>query len=91
MTLMITDAIQSAETKHTVYFLLTAYVETLALAESIPENVKRLPIRGRADVCRRTEVMHTVLRRRVRDRRMVLKIAEATQLFDLASEQLEKL
>lgn len=91
MTLMITDAIQTAQTKHTVYFLLTAYVETLALSESIPENVKRLPICGKADVKQRSEVMHTVLRRPLRDRRMVRKIEEATNLFDTASEQLKKL
>ncbi len=50
---MITDALKQAQTEHVVYFLLTAYVETLAYSGSrygIPDNVKRLPIDGKTDV-----------------------------------------
>lgn len=41
---MITDAMKSAQTEHTVYFLLTAYVETLGHTDNygIPETVRRV-------------------------------------------------
>jgi hypothetical protein len=90
---MITDAIKSAQTKHALYFLLTAYVETLAFnaADGIPEKVKRLPISGKTDVRKRSEVMRNVLQEPAPDKQVVPVIEEAADVFDVAAEQLEKL
>lgn len=90
---MITDAIKSAETKPVVYFLLTAYVETLGVknAYGIPEKVKRLPISNEADVKKRSDVMHDVLHAPSPDPHVVAVIEETVEVFDAASEQLEKL
>lgn len=90
---MITEAIKSAETKPVVYFLLTAYVETLGVknARGIPEKVKRLPIRDEADVTKRSDAMHDVQHAPVPDSRVVPIIEETVEVFDAASDQLRKL
>lgn len=86
---MITDAIKCVQTEHAVYFLLTAYVETLTFTESIPETVRRLPIRGREDVRRRAEVLHDVMYAPA-PVLVALKIEEAADVFDVAFEQLRQ-
>jgi hypothetical protein len=90
---MITDAIKSAETKPVVYFLLTAYVETLGVKNGygIPEKVKHLPIGNEADVKRRSDAMHDVLHAPMPDPHAIPVIEETVEVFDAASEQLEKL
>lgn len=77
---MIIDAIKSAQTKHALYFLLTAYVETLAFVESIPEKVRKLPIRGKADVRMRWKVIQDLLRGPLPDRQVGPKIEEAADI-----------
>lgn len=86
----ITEAIRTAQTKHALYFLLTAYVETLAFAESIPEKVRSLPIRGRGDVEQRGQVMYDLLQAPTTEL-VAPKLEEAANVFSLASKQLEKL
>jgi hypothetical protein len=74
-----------------VYFLLTSYVETLAFANGIPEKAKRLPISGRGDVKRRSDVMQHALQAPARDRQVTPAIEEAADVFDVASETLKRL
>jgi hypothetical protein len=63
--LIITDAIKCADTEHVVYFLLTAYVETLDYYEParsvVPPQVKRLPMVGKADVFERLRALRGAL------------------------------
>jgi hypothetical protein len=51
---MFADQIRSANTEREIYFLLTSYLESLPfsgnLQWSIPENVTRLPLYGKADI-----------------------------------------
>ena len=89
---MISDAIKSAPTDHVVYFLLTAYVETLGHTDTfgIPETVRRLPIRDKSDVVDRSNVMREALyRRRRHDSSAKPVVAEAADVFKAAAEQLE--
>lgn len=94
-TLIITDAIKHAQTKHVVYFLLTAYVEAVDHIDrkrGLPKPVKRLPIAGRGDVNERLGVLRDVLTTpvvRPSDDTPMLK--EAADVFSVASEQLETL
>ena len=59
--MMILDAIRSAPTRHAVYFLVTAYIESLRHFErscGAPAEVLELPVRGREDLAERTLVLH---------------------------------
>jgi hypothetical protein len=90
--LMITDAIKQAPSEHVVYFLLTAYVETLGYVDlGIPEDVKRLPISGRPDVHERLGIMRDVLERPRGMQTRKAVVEEAVDVFGAASEQLAKL
>ncbi|MGZ8267932.1 MAG: hypothetical protein ACXW20_10240 [Burkholderiales bacterium] len=54
--MMIADAIDSATTEHAVYFLVTAYIESLHhfhRSLGIPERVIELPIAGAEDLAER--------------------------------------
>ena len=90
---MITDAIKLAPSEHVVYFLLTAYVETLGYIDlyGIPEDVKRLPISGKPDVSERLDIMRDVLHRPQSTMTVKAVIEEAVDVFGAASEQLERL
>lgn len=50
--MMIVEAINTAPTEHAVYFLVTAYIESLRHFQSsgIPESVISLPVSGPADL-----------------------------------------
>jgi hypothetical protein len=91
--LMLTDAIKLAPSEHVVYFLLTAYVETLGYIDlyGIPEDVKRLPISGKPDVSERLDIMRDVLHRPQSTMTVKAVIEEAVDVFGAASEQLERL
>jgi hypothetical protein len=90
--LMITDAIKQAPSEHVVYFLLTAYVETLGCVDlGIPEDVKRLPISGKPDVHERLGIMRDVLNRPRGVNTEKAVVEEAVDVFGAASEQLERL
>ena len=90
----ITQSILVAKTEHVVYFMLAAWVETLAHkggAAAIPEDARRLPLRGLSDVKRRLALVLEKL-----DRGAVsaveadmLRIAAAT--FGVACERLIEL
>ena len=54
--MMITDVIAEARTEHEIYFLLTAYLESVRFGDKfglLPEHVTKLPVSGLADVKRR--------------------------------------
>jgi|SRR6476661_662422 len=59
---IIVDAINSAPTEHAVYFLVTAYIESLCHFKSgagIPRPVLRLPISGSADLASRLDTLES--------------------------------
>ena len=90
---MITDAIQIAQTEHVIYFLLTAYVETLGYYDpprsSLPPHVNRLPIVGTCDVTERLSALRETLDSNVQDSSDVRAlIQEAVDVFDTASQRL---
>ena len=91
--MMITDAIETAQTQHVIYFLLTAYVETLGFYDPprslLPPVVNRLPVSGNSDVTERLRVLRETLDSNVRDISSVrVLIQEAIDLFDTASHRL---
>lgn len=54
--MMILDAINTAASEHAVYFLVTAYIESLHpfhRSMGIPESVISLPVEGVADLAER--------------------------------------
>ena len=59
--MMIVDAIGSAATQHAVYFLVTAYLESLRHfegASGVPSGVLQLPIQGSEDLAQRLHGLH---------------------------------
>ena len=59
--MMIIDAIDGATNRHAVYFLVTAYIESLShfhRGMGIPEPVVRLPVEGIADLESRLACLH---------------------------------
>jgi hypothetical protein len=51
--MMISDVILEANTEHEVFFLLTAYVESLRYCDklgTLPHNLTRLPLSGMGEV-----------------------------------------
>ncbi|MDB5928130.1 MAG: hypothetical protein JWN13_7066 [Betaproteobacteria bacterium] len=60
--MIIVDAINSAPTEHAVYFLVTAYIESLCHFNSsagVPRPVLRLPISGPADLASRLDTLES--------------------------------
>ena len=58
--MMLADAIDSAVSEHAVYFLVTAYLESLHhfhTSSRIPEPVIALPLGGVDDLRRRTQML----------------------------------
>lgn len=92
----LTDALNQAQTKHVVYFLLTAYVESLgwyaAARSSLPAPVMRLPVREMTDVFRRLDALRRLLRRHVHEPPgMRDVIEEAVEIFGAATRRLSLL
>ena len=90
----ITDAITKADTEHVVYFLLTAYVETLhyydPLRSSLPEHVKRLPMAGISDVSKRLRALRNYIKHYAHSQARVL-IDEVLEVFSAAVTRLKTL
>ena len=56
--MMITDVMRQAKTEHEIYFLLTAYVQSVRFGDKlslIPENLTALPLAGIEDVAKRCQ------------------------------------
>jgi hypothetical protein len=86
--MMIVDAIRSAATQHAVYFLATAYIESLRHFErssGVPAEVLELPICDRADLERRARLLdqHTGA-----PFEAVVPIAELSSVLGCAIERL---
>ena len=92
----IIDAIRTARTKHVVYFLLAAYVETLGyydpLRSSVPPCVHRLPIAGTIDVAERLHLLREVLGANCLNSSEVQALLQETvDVFDTATLRLRSL
>ena len=60
--MMIVDAIRSASSRHAIYFLVTAYIESLAhfeRASGVPRQGLALPVAGRADLEERLAMLES--------------------------------
>ena len=57
--MMIVDALSSAPTQHAVYFLVTAYIESLRHfdAVAVPKAVLHLPLSGHDDLAARLALL----------------------------------
>ncbi|MGZ5094423.1 MAG: hypothetical protein ACXWCY_20470 [Burkholderiales bacterium] len=90
----ITEAIKTADTEHVVYFLLTAYVETLdyydPLRSCLPEHVKRLPMTGMSDVSERLRALRTAIGKYAQSQARLL-IEEVVEVFGAALQRLRAL
>lgn len=89
--MIIIDALKLAASEHIVYFLLTAYVETVehrgVAARAVPEDAKRMPVRDAGDVMHRLSLLRS--RRAAttapREARMIDEVAAA---FSAAADRL---
>jgi hypothetical protein len=92
--LKITEAIKTADTEHVVYFLLTAYVETLQyydpLRSCLPEHVKRLPMAGMSDVSERLRAVRSASEQNAQSEARTL-IEEVFEVFSAAFQRLSAL
>ena len=90
----ITEAIKTADTEHVVYFLLTAYVETLdyydPLRSSLPEQVKRLPMTGIPDISDRLRAVRGAIEQYAKSHARLL-IEEVVEVFGAALQRLSAL
>jgi hypothetical protein len=86
-TVSIIEAIKHAETEHAVYFLLTAYIESLWISENaigLRAPLRRLPIDGHTDVQERARVLAA--------EELAAEgpiVAEAAEIFRVASQRLD--
>lgn len=89
----IIEAIGTADNEHVVYFLLTAYVETLdyydPLRSCLPEHVKSLPIVGISDVAARLRTLRRVIAQYARSQVRLL-LQEALEVFRAALRRLRE-
>jgi hypothetical protein len=91
--LIIIDAIRRARTDYVVYFLLSAWLETLqhtGRARAFPEGVTSLPVRNGRDVIHRLRLIRRKLARNddtEPQRRRVLE--DAARAFAVAWERLK--
>ena len=89
--MIIIDALRLAANEHIVYFLLTAYVETVehrgAAARAVPEDARRMPVRDAGDVMRRLSVLRSK-RATTTAPREVRMIDEVVAAFSAAADRL---
>ena len=84
--MMLHDAIRNATTQHTVYFLVTAYLDTLQFAKKLPEHLTVLPIADLKDLESRFEKLVAEFEGELRlpDSHKFSMLLEAVGIFDLA-------
>jgi len=90
---MITDVIAEAGSEHEIYFLLTAYLESVRFGDKfglLPEHITKLPLSGLPDVRRRLDELRTerdqaVVRSNERTRRFIM---EALDVVGAARDRL---
>jgi hypothetical protein len=92
--LKITEAIKTADTEHVVYFLLTAYVETLhyydPLRACLPEHVKHLPMTGMSDISERLRAVRSAAEQHAEPQARLL-MGEVLEVFSAALQRLSEL
>lgn len=93
--MMIGDVILEASSEHEIFFLLTAYVESLRYCDkraTLPEALTRLPLSGLGDVRNKLEGINAEIGRSAGGtaaRQAVL--SEAADIFATALERLKRL
>ena len=95
-TMTLTDALDQAQTDHVIYFLLTAYVESLgwydASRSAFPAQVTRIPVAGMRDVLRRLQSLLNVRASRLQAQPEVRPMwEEAVAVFGAALRRLKAL
>ena len=91
---MISNAIRLAQNEHVVYFLLTSYLDVRGGARDgadLPPQVKRLPIRGEADVHQRLRVLSASSGSEAADANASPIVEEAAEVLRAASERIASL
>lgn len=86
--MMIVDAIRSAPSEHAVYFLVTAYMESLRHFEEssgVPEPITRLPIAGRHDLHERLTLLRSSI---AAPPEPIVPVSEVGTVLDCALERL---
>jgi hypothetical protein len=85
--MMLHDAIRKASTEHTVYFLVTAYLDTLQFSRKLPEHLTVLPIADLADLESRFAILVAEFEAELRmpDSHKFFVLVEAVGIFDLAA------
>jgi hypothetical protein len=88
--MMINDAIADASSEHTIYFLLTAYLDTLQLSRKLPEHLTVSPITGLQDMESRFEKLVAEYETEIRlpDSSKFFVLIEAVHIFDIAAIRL---
>jgi hypothetical protein len=89
----IDEALEAANSEHVVFFLLTAYVETLHYYEqtraAFPPRVLRLPLKSEADVAGRLRALHDTAKKHGGESAVLsLIMKEAVEVFTAASQRL---
>ena len=87
--MMIVDAIRSAPSEHAVYFLVTAYMESLRHFEKssgVPEPIMRLPIAGRDDLHQRRDLLQSTITAPLE---AVVPLSEVSAVLACAIERLD--
>jgi hypothetical protein len=92
--MIIIDALKLASSEHVVYFLLTAYVETVEhrglASRALPKEAKRMPVRDADDIMRRLRVLQAK-RPAANARREAKMIDDVVAAFSAAAEKLRAL
>src|SRR5215210_2972688 len=91
LSMMIVDALSSAPTQHAVYFLVTAYIESLRhfeAAVAVPKAVLHLPISGRDDLASRLAVLQNNINRPLE---AVVPVSEIASVLTCALTRLTRL
>ena len=88
--MMINDAIANATSEHAIYFLLTAYLDTLQLSRKLPETLTVSPITGLQDMESRFEKLVADYETEIRlpDSSKFFVLFEAVHVFDIAAIRL---
>ena len=89
----ITETIRNASSEHIVYFLLTAYAQSLQTSVTIPKDIAALPLCGLEDVWSRFDKLVAEFQKvaRLSDRPSFVLVAEALNVFDTALNRLSEL
>jgi hypothetical protein len=91
--MMINDAIRNASSEHTVYFLLTAYIDALQFSTKLPQYVTALPVSGLQDLEWRFEKLFAELEAEIGqpESQKFRVLLEAVNIFEAAVTRLCRL